>query len=1266
MLLLTRLFRSRALLAAVILASMSAVWGQATTSLRGVVSDSQGGAIDSANITLQNGQTGFKRSVITDVTGTYQFLQVPPGAYVVLVEKPGFSVSTQQGVQLLVNTPATLNVALQLASVATSVNVEAEVVTLNTVDAAIGNAFNQTQVRELPLQTRNVVELLSLQPGVTQTGEVLGSRRDQNNIVLDGVDANDNQNAGLGVLGRNSKIALPGLNGATTGGGGLDRAAGFNSALPVPLDSVQEFRVTVGGEGADQGRSSGGQVTLVTKSGTNRLHGSAYEFNRNTIFSANNWFNNRSGVARQPLNRNQFGFSTGGPIKKDRVFFFFNYEKRLDRTATSVLGHVPSLAMRQGILTFKATDGSTTTLTPAQLQQIDPQHIGVSPAILSMLQQYPIGNDPASGFDGGLNFSGYRFNAPKNLTNNAYVGKMDFHIDPSGKHILSVRGSLAGNNQVLTQQSFPNQQINNVQLNNSRGISALYTAVLSSSMVNVAAFGLTRIGLNQTGPSGTAFTIDSIDSFVNYNSRAYIRISPTYNFNDDFTWTKNTHTITAGANIRFTRNGYTNFANAWPTYSYSRSSLTGLGSDLLSATQSYLAANGLNSTVANTQALQRGFGDLIGAISGGSINYSYTQTGTALAIGVPTTRNFATNEYAGYVSDSWRVKPGLTLTSGLRYENNTPPWETNGLQTSPTFSLQDFWGQRLAGAALGVPSYLLANARNTYSLIGPANGKDSWFGRQNGNFAPRLAVAYSPQSDSGLGAKILGKGGVFRAGAALAYDRFGSDLVVQFDNQNSFGLTENDVLGSFTGFGAPRFNGSLPALPAASTHTFPYTPADVAYIGGTYVGIKSDLKTPYAYVLNASIARPIKGGMTLEVGYQGRLSHSLLMQQDVGGVAWNFKDPTSGITLGQAEASMRNLYLQLSNNNPNLTNTVGKQISANPGLVPSNPFIEKYFGKIANLYFPGSATANYMYLMESVNGLSDTDTLNQADRLTTVNGKSFPTCISSTGCYTFYTPQSSGLNTWGNNGAATYHGATLTLRRPLSKGFSFDFNYTLSHSIDRGGGAESGAGTYGGIMLDPFDSKAFRGSSDFDARHNINANFLYELPFGKGKMLLKNASPVLNQIVGGWQVSTIARYRSGLPTSLFYAGVFPTNFSFGAIAYPISSYSYGTTTYDQKGNPSVFASTTQASNWLPMFAGSVGTRAAIRLAGLLNFDIAVAKSFQLPWEGQRIQLRGEAFNAFNNVNFYAPLLDASSTSTFGEYQFANDGRVMQFGLRYEF
>jgi hypothetical protein len=432
------------------------------------------------------------------------------------------------------------------------------------------------------------------------------------------------------------------------------------------------------------------------------------------------------------------------------------------------------------------------------------------------------------------------------------------------------------------------------------------------------------------------------------------------------------------------------------------------------------------------------------------------------------------------------------------------------------------------------------------------------------------------------------------------------------------------------------------------------------------VGINSDLKTPYAYVVNASVVRPLKGGITVEVGYQGRFSHSLLIQNDVGGVNWNFKDPTSGATLGGTQKAVRDVFLQLSGNNINAASAVSKQVAANPALVPANPFVEKYFGKIANLFFPGSASANYLYLLLS-NGLSDTDTLNQADRLKSVGGKSFANCISATGCWSFYAPQQSSLNAWTNNGSASYNGGTVTIRKPMSKGYSFDFNYTLSHSIDNGGGAESGRGTWGGIMLNPYVHRAFRGSSDFDTRHNINANVLYELPFGKGKTFLKGSSRWLDEMVGGWQISTIARYHSGLPTAIFYGGIWPTNFSFGAISYPINPSFTTSNGIDSRGNPGVFQTpSASSSNWLPMYAGDVGSRAAIRLAGFVNFDIAVAKSFKLPFEGHRLQVRGEAFNAFNHANFSNPSLDASSPSNFGEYSQNAGPRVMQFGLRYEF
>ncbi len=376
-----------------------------------------------------------------------------PGEYTLSVTKPGFCESDTEHVVLQINVPATLNVQLEVGTTGQTVNVTAETSLVSTSDASVGNAFTEHSIRQLPLDTRNVVELLSLQPGVTSQGEVMGSRRDQNNIVLDGVDVNDNENSGIG--GGSDFGSTQGSN--TQPSSSDSPISGFNSVLPIPLDSVQEFRVTVAGQGADEGRSSGGQVVLVTKSGTNQLHGSAYEYNRNTVTAANSWFNNRDGVGITPLNRNQFGASLGGPVKKDRIFYFFNYERRIDASSQAVERMVPTENLKQGILTFADTNGNNYTLTPSQIQQVDPLGIGINPGYLNFLKQYPAGNDPAYGADGGLNFTGFRFNAPDALDNRAYVGKMDFILDSAGKHTLSVRGTLSNANQDLPtlSPSFP-------------------------------------------------------------------------------------------------------------------------------------------------------------------------------------------------------------------------------------------------------------------------------------------------------------------------------------------------------------------------------------------------------------------------------------------------------------------------------------------------------------------------------------------------------------------------------------------------------------------------------------------------------------------------------------------------------------------------------------------------------------------------------------------------------------------------------------------
>src|SRR5215467_7600787 len=292
-----------------------------STSLQGTVTDPSGAAIAGASVTLVSAESKTERTLTTDAQGEYRFPFLSPGTYTLRVNAKGFSGYEQKGLQLLVSTPATANVQLKIGQSSETVTVTSEAPALNTVDASLGNSFDETQVKQIPLDGRNVPELLSLQAGVaytgnredmqlaaykdqdTRNGAVNGARSDQSNISLDGVDVND-QNSGYA----------------------------FTSVLPTTQDSVQEFRVTTSNYNADQGTGSGAQVALVTKSGSNQLHGSLYEYLRNTVTSANDYFVKQaelsSGQPNTPdkLLLNIFGASVGGPIRKDRLFFFANYE----------------------------------------------------------------------------------------------------------------------------------------------------------------------------------------------------------------------------------------------------------------------------------------------------------------------------------------------------------------------------------------------------------------------------------------------------------------------------------------------------------------------------------------------------------------------------------------------------------------------------------------------------------------------------------------------------------------------------------------------------------------------------------------------------------------------------------------------------------------------------------------------------------------------------------------------------------------------------
>src|SRR5216683_3188794 len=339
--------------------SASMALGQTgNTSLRGTVTDPNGASVPDARVTLAAAAIGVTLETKTDKNGAYQFVEVRPTTYLLTVTAPGFATYKQSGLELLVSTPATNDVKMQLATVATTVEVTTSTQTINTTDATIGNAFNSALIQALPAEGRDPYGILSSQPGVvtvadrdqvdltqdSRGGAVNGARSDQSNLTLDGVDNND-QTKGLA----------------------------FTGALRATLDSIEEFRVTTTNAGADQGRSSGAQVSLVTKSGTNQVHGTMYEYYRPKNLVANDYFNKHSelqnGEPNKPpsLLRNTFGGSFGGPIKKDRLFYFFAYEGQRTRENKQVTREVPSTLLRQGIIQYQCAD---TTQCPGGTQTL--------------------------------------------------------------------------------------------------------------------------------------------------------------------------------------------------------------------------------------------------------------------------------------------------------------------------------------------------------------------------------------------------------------------------------------------------------------------------------------------------------------------------------------------------------------------------------------------------------------------------------------------------------------------------------------------------------------------------------------------------------------------------------------------------------------------------------------------------------------------------------------------------------------------------------
>jgi hypothetical protein len=886
--------------------AVSAFGQTGTSSLSGVVSDQQGKAVVGANVTLMNVATNASRTTQTTDAGVFLFDLLPPGEYRVEVEAAGFRKSVVESAKALIGKTTEISIRLEIGQVSqvVEVSISAQANQINTQDASLGNVMETTQISQLPLEGRNLVDLLSLQPGSTREGYVTGSRADQSNVTLDGVDINNQQTG-------NAAMAGTGPGGAVLVIGALDTDRGNITSGPVlrlNSEAIEEFRVTTANGNANQGRSSGAQVNLLTKSGSNSLHGAAFEFYRGTPFEANNWFSNASGVARTPLVRNTFGGALGGPIVKDKLFFFYSYEGRRDATAVGVTEVVPLPSLGEGKINYTyCTDAACNNPAEAQLSLAQNQEAfqaaGINQAALDALTaaaaKYPA-NDSTQG--DGLNTGGFRFNAPTPIKLNSHVLKLDYTL--TSKQNLFARLNVIHDHQALA-QAYPDTLTPEVW-NHPQGIAAGHTWTIGNNWVNNFRYGYTRQAFTQGGDSTGNDIAFRFVFFPNNQTHTLQRVTPVHNITDDVSWIRGNHTFQFGINFRKINNARVTFLNAFDNAITNPSFYQGAGEHINETFQQYLDDNSLPGAGGNLNSItevQNAATAIIGRFSQYTANFTFNNdsAGTLFPTGTPTTRNFATQAYEGYFQDSWRVRPHLTLTLGLRYSLERPVYETKGFEAQPDVPLGTYFAERLAAAAAGnnFTDPIIINRS------GPANGGKPMYDWDKNNFQPRVAVAWSPNYSGGLLHSLFGDAGssVLRGGFALTNDYYGQALAVDWDLNNTLGFTQSSNINAntydTTGDLGPLFTGfnqdvrSLPNLDVPTSLQFPIQrPSDIG--GRIETGVDSKIHAPNEYVWNFTYERQMRAGTTLSVSYIGRLARSLLARRDA--VAFNdVRDPKSGM-----------------------------------------------------------------------------------------------------------------------------------------------------------------------------------------------------------------------------------------------------------------------------------------------------------------------------------------------------------------------------------
>lgn len=1146
-----------------------------TGSLSGVVSDPSGGVIPGAEVTVTDSPKGFTYTVVTDDVGRYLVRQLPPSTYRISVSMPGFQTHVHEGIVLNVNQNAAYDVRLPIGEPSDLIQVEAGgAAVLATQDAVTGQTLDRVLVNDLPILDRHqgVFALAALAPGVTQVQGGFAVAYHSNNFI-----SNGGRNATADVL----------IDGVSTSN--YENSTGVQVPLMTPsVDSVQEFRVQQSNFSADTGFSGSTVVNVVSRSGSNDVHGSAYWFLRDDSLKANDWYGNAFGSKLAPRRYHDVGMTLGGPIIKDKTMYFFNLEGLRDVNARTFRAGVPSAAMRAGDFAEICPEGFNAAglcLNPNG-QLWDPYSGIYVPELGGPYRTLPIPfNNLATYTSPGsprLIGTGLELpNRPGNLIDPVALRMMQFFPQPNVRvgqpdydrrdnWISSGSDKLTGHQWGVKIDHFASQNAS--------------TAVKFARQV-AAVKGANPYGnaLNPTftGPVDLASHLASINHNQTLNASTLLNV--TFGFSRNFQDRKDVlegfdldPVADLGLPEYMNRSGIrtspgiivANYANPGDGVNLGSLPYAGLrqGSETWNLHTSLSRVQGEHDLKIGFEGRMHRINFVQPGAPGGA--YAFHVNGTSqfpiwgggdemasflVGIGLPgvvgtydipawvSTQNF---RYAAYVTDNWRLTPRLTFNLGLRYELEAPRTERFNRQSYLDLDID---------SPLVVPG--LPGLKGGLQFV-DANNR-SPYGHDRNNFGPRLGFAYRWTE------KLVVRGGygIFYAptirgaagtggGGVLGFSR-GTTWVITYDGQTPYARLNNPYPGS-----GPQ----LPEGPSLGAMSF----VGEGVSGPMRDGLNA---TPYEQSWSLGLQREVAGSILVDAGYVGKKGTKLYY----GG---------SG---------------QLNHLGPEIEDYSTAEIADLLSYVP-NPF----FGIL-----PATATLGGPVIQKAQ------------------LAKPYPQFTSVS---TLPRPVANSI----------YHAFQLRVEKRFSHGLQFLVTYARSKSIDD---ASVGLASWMGgssSLRNPNNRSLERSVSQFDMPNVLTVSYVYDLPVGRGRLVGGDLHPILNAVLGGWKTTGVYRFSTGQPLALYLTG---------GTALP----TYGSQRPDLAGE----LVRTDSSNWrdqyfanpevvvnpAPFTLGTAPrTLSSVRAPGVNTANLSLFKGFDLGTlrEEMKMEIRAEAFNAFNHPQFCGP------------------------------